>query len=160
MLLFNTFITLLSLLTALTGAARLPNTVRNQHEINSNEDVKNLVKRETRDSFCANSVKTVDVRDLLHYLEPICDATKSEGEMESIRNNIEKVSKLYDSFLPERKYLQQQIRIEKCNCGDETATDVQKFSCVQKYTEITIKMKGKEKKTFSYPSFCSTVINF
>lgn len=124
------------------------------------EKLKHRLKRETQETLCAISVKTVDVRDLEKYSRPLCGNPQINiAEVKTTNTNIQEASKVYKMFLPLAETFEQKITIEKCNCENPPSSDVRRFSCVQKYSKIKIRIKETEDKTFEYPSFCALKIN-
>lgn len=161
---FETFVSLLSLLLFVITSVTLPVSQRIQDftdsknspqvQLKLEENINFRHKREIRESLCAISSKLVDVRDLLKYAKSIFDDDKGRNKTDLLIGNMRKGSNLYKTSLPAS--VRQIIRIEEC--GDEANVGFQTIACVQKYSEITVKINTTDKQTLRYPSFCALEI--
>jgi hypothetical protein len=109
---------------------------------------------ENRNSFCPTSKKSIEVKDLA--LNFTADTHRSEVDMIEIKRNIKEASEIYEKYLPSKYIVEQKISVEECNCDQKVSENLgEAFSCVQKYTEITISIKDQITQKYLYPSYCA-----
>lgn len=111
---------------------------------------------ESVDSICSSSSRHVEVRNLVAFKIESSDEVKTKDGTPRINEKFKNVAEIFKKYLPRTAVFQQGLTIKECKT---TSNLGQTFLCVQKYTEVKLKIEGTAHQSFRIPSGCSLVLN-